>query len=307
MSPRLLGYIRLTRPANLVTALADVLAGFAISGYITCALQDRMSCLGLGIDGPNWIAISSLLIATMCLYGGGVVLNDVYDAKLDSEERPERPIPSGVVELKHARMFGFVLLIIGFALSVSVHVYSGALAFAICVFVISYNIYSKHKTWLGPINMGLCRGLNLLLGMSVIGYRSTLWWLLFLPIIYIAAITMVSQGEVHANNKKKILQAGILYGVVLAILSTLFLVSDFSIVYAAPFILFFAWNIYKPLVKAYKKNEPGNIKRAVKAGVMSLIVLNASFSAGFVSWWYGVMVLLLLPVSIFFAKRFAVT
>ena len=29
---KLIAYIRLTRPANIITAIADILAGFAVSG-----------------------------------------------------------------------------------------------------------------------------------------------------------------------------------------------------------------------------------------------------------------------------------
>jgi 4-hydroxybenzoate polyprenyltransferase len=72
---------RLMRPANIVTAYADILAGYAAVG----ATDHR--------------ALGLLMIATTGLYGGVVVFNDVFDAKLDAVERPERPIPSGGVSL----------------------------------------------------------------------------------------------------------------------------------------------------------------------------------------------------------------
>ena len=46
---------------------------------------------------------------------------------------------------------------------------------------------------------------------------------------------------------------------------------------------------------------------AVKMGVLSLIPLNASYVAGFGHWTLGLLVLLLLPISLGLAKRFAVT
>jgi 4-hydroxybenzoate polyprenyltransferase len=68
--------LQLLRPANVTTALADVLAGFAIAG--------------LG----NRAALPWLLLATAALYAGGIVLNDVFDREIDKLERPDRPIPS---------------------------------------------------------------------------------------------------------------------------------------------------------------------------------------------------------------------
>jgi 4-hydroxybenzoate polyprenyltransferase len=41
--------------------------------------------------------------------------------------------------------------------------------------------------------------------------------------------------------------------------------------------------------------------------VVTLIVLNASIAAGFAGLWYGLMVLLLLPISAGLARLFAVT
>ncbi|MGF1558237.1 MAG: ubiquinone biosynthesis protein UbiA, partial [Flavobacteriaceae bacterium] len=61
------------------------------------------------------------------------------------------------------------------------------------------------------------------------------------------------------------------------------------------------------LISAYRLNSPGNIKKAVVAGVLSLIVLDASLAAGFSFWWYGLLMLLLLPLSVFLSKLFAVT
>src|SRR5690606_10854070 len=74
-----------------------------------------------------------------------------------------------------------------------------------------------------------------------------------------------------------------------------------------PFVLLFAYLIFRPLLKALKEMEPKFIGKAVKAGVLSLIVLNAALASVFAGWIYGLIVLLLLPVSIIIAKKFSVT
>jgi 4-hydroxybenzoate polyprenyltransferase len=83
----LLPYLQMMRPANIVTAWADILVGCAIVGFV--------STQGISVVIPNVIPLVWLLLATTGLYGGGVVFNDVFDADLDRIERPERPIPSG--------------------------------------------------------------------------------------------------------------------------------------------------------------------------------------------------------------------
>ena len=111
------------RPANIVTSIADVLAGIAISGYL---LQPFLFNLQL----QN---ILLLCLSTVGLYGGGVVFNDVFDAELDKIERPERAIPSGRVTIKEATLLGIILLMIGISTSFLVNIFSGSIATAIAV------------------------------------------------------------------------------------------------------------------------------------------------------------------------------
>jgi hypothetical protein len=49
------------------------------------------------------------------------------------------------------------------------------------------------------------------------------------------------------------------------------------------------------------------IKKAVMAGVLSLVVMDACWAVGFSNWYIGIGVLLLLPVSLMLSKLFAVT
>ena len=89
------------RPANIITSVADVLAGIAISGYLANEnfFESYLSPIFL------------LIISTIGLYGGGVVFNDVFDAELDKIERPERPIPKGIISIKEASFLGIILLL----------------------------------------------------------------------------------------------------------------------------------------------------------------------------------------------------
>jgi len=176
-------YLPLTRPANLLTALADILAGLAIAGFT--------------FSGEPYVY---LLLATLGLYGGGVVLNDVFDAELDAVERPERPIPSGKVSLRSATIFGGVLLALGIMSARFFSLTSGLVALGIAVLVLLYDRNAKHSKLWGPIVMGMCRGGNLVLGIIELpAALSDYSWVGIIPIIYIGAITMISQDEVHGG------------------------------------------------------------------------------------------------------------
>lgn len=286
--------LSLTRPANLVTAVADVLAGIAIAGYFT-------------IPNFDLVPIGWLCLATIGLYGGGVVFNDVFDAELDAVERPERPIPSGVVSKQTATLLGSVLLVAGIGLAFLVNQTAGLLAIATAVAALVYDRFGKHHNLLGPLNMGLCRGLNLLLGISLIPEVVLPWaWVGLVPIAYIAAITMISRGEVHGGSATTLQFAGLLYALVIGCVAALAQQRQ-QLGTALPFLLLFGYYIFPPLWRAVKEPVGRNIGLAVRAGVLSLIVMNAAWVAAFASFPLALLVFCLLPLSRFLARIFAVT
>lgn len=294
---KLFGYLRLMRPANILTAITDIMAGIAISGFLLSGYGDTQSVL----------QFLCLIFATIGLYGGGVVFNDVFDATLDRIERPERPIPSGIISRTEAIVLGVYLLVLGVIGAFSVGELQGIIALCIAIAALVYNKWGKHHSLLGPLNMGLCRGLNLLLGISIIpASLPVTGWLAFVPVLYIAAITMISRDEVHGGKKRPLKLAAFGYAVVcLVILLEAWINS--KLLEVAPFLLVFIYLIMRPLLVAIKDPAGPNIGRAVKGGIIGLIAMNAAWAAAFASFPYALAVLALLPLSILLSRAFAVT
>ena len=285
-------YLQLMRPANITTAWADILLGAAAGGIIA----------------GNWTAVSWLILATTGLYGGGVVFNDVCDAQLDAVERPERPIPSGRASLTGAIALGTVLLSIGVAAAAMVSSQSAILAAIVAITALLYDRWGKHQTFLGPINMGMCRGGNLLLGVSAVdGAIGDRWYLALIPIVYIAAITAISQGEVYGGKK---ITGVVAIALILSVVGSIFALAtlpEYTLLTTLPFLALFIALVLPPFIKAAVDPEPLLIQTAVKAGVLSLIVLDTTIAAGFTNWIYALSILALLPLSRLLAKMFAVT
>ncbi len=285
------------RPANIITSIADVLAGVAISGFL----------LTVSLFSVQIQTVLLLCLSTVGLYGGGVVFNDVFDAELDRVERPERAIPSGRVTIKEAVFLGICLLLVGIISSFLVNRIAGYISVAIAAAALIYDKWGKHHRIIGPLNMGLCRGLNLLLGVSIVTAQLSIYWYVALvPILYIAAVTTVSRGEVHGGKSISFYIAAILYLLVFTAVVIFSIYKDKTLV-TIIFLLPFAWMIFTPLYKAFKEPSGKKIGKAVKAGVIALILLNASWAAAFGALWLALVIVLLLPLSIFLAKKFAVT
>src|SRR5690606_35264410 len=150
-------------------------------------------------------------------------------------------------------------------------------------------------------------GLNLLLGMSpFMGVIPTVWWLAMIPVIYIAAITVISRGEVHGGRRTPLVFAALLYALVVG------LITYFGVLRSGGWLgwtilLVFIFAIYRPLIKAIQTKAPLDIRKSVKYGVLSLIFMNAIWVAAAGLIGLTVFVLSLFPISIWLSKMFSVT
>lgn len=234
-------------------------------------------------------------------------MNDVFDAELDAVERPERPIPSGLITRTEASILGVSLLVAGVFFASLASVYSGLLAAAIAIAAVVYDKWGKHHSFLGPFNMGVCRGLNLMLGLSIIPAQvGEFWFLGIVPVVYIAAITMISRDEVYGGKKSTLYGAAILYALAMGGIFYISISQDQQMA-TIFFIALWAFMVFLPLQKAIQKPEGRLIGRAVKAGVLALILMNAAWASAFGFIYLALIIILLLPLSILLAKVFAVT
>ena len=236
------------------------------------------------------------------------MFNDVFDAELDAVERPERPIPSGRSSKGEAIALGLLLLVIGAIAAAQVSWLSCGLAIAIALSALLYDSVSKHSVIFGPLNMGTCRGLNLLLGISILpAMVLPLSFLAIIPILYIGAITAISQGEVSGGKQRTGVLALGLIGSVIGIVLGLSLLPNYQIWSVLPFSILFGGLTLPAFVTAARTPTPECVRTAVRAGILSLIVLDAALAGGFSGIIYGLAVLGLFPLSRGLAQLFAVT
>jgi 4-hydroxybenzoate polyprenyltransferase len=296
---KLRAFLELVRLPNLFTAAADVLAGYLTVSYV-----------GDVIYFADFIDVQRMLwlvIASVCLYAAGVVLNDYFDEPLDRVERPERPLPSGRVSRAAARRLAVGLIVFGALAAASVGPVSLGLALTIAFCAAFYDAIGK-RTAFGPLNMGLCRFLNLLLGVSAVPPllvgRLTLALLLM---VHVTGVTVVSRGEVWGGTRATpLVMVGALGTIALSLVMMDFghLLPDRSY---APFLLLFLGVVGLPLARAYSDPSPRNLGLSVKWGVLGLVLLDATFAAAFAGPLAGLAVAALIIPSILVARLFAVT
>ena len=280
-------WLELVRLPNLLTAIADVAAGWTLAG------------------GRSTTALALLCGSSVALYAGGMALNDVADAARDALERPERPIPSGRISRRSAALFAGVCLATGVALAQQVSSLAGAAALALVAAILSYDLLLK-DTPAGPANMGLCRALNFALGLSAVPAALGEQWKFCLPAwIYIGAVTAISRGEVR-GGRTIFARVGAVIATSLFIFLTL-LAARHNAWAGAVAAVAFAIAVLPSWREAAADPSPLAARNAVRAGVLGLTLVDASLAGTAGGLLPMLLIAALFPASLLFARRFWVT
>lgn len=290
-------YLELVRVPNLFTAAGDIFAGYLL----------------VTRGGVSWPHLSALVAASVCLYAGGVVLNDYFDREVDRVERPERPIPSGRVSPDAVLGIGLSLLGLGCLFAVAAGAASGGAAALLAGCILLYDARGKRIPYVGGVNMGMCRFLNVCLGASgAAGPTLEVWLGLVLPVaaivlVYIAAVTVLSAGEVWGGNRR--VAGGVFATLVAVIGAVIWMARTGRLDDPAylPFLAVFAAATLFVVGRVIREPSAWNIRRAIKTCVLSLILLDAAIVAGVAGPVLGLVVAGLMIPSIYVARLVAVT
>jgi 4-hydroxybenzoate polyprenyltransferase len=289
-------YLQLIRLPALPTAIADI----ALAALATRALPEQTLTFVL------------LCLASACLYCGGMAFNDFFDVEQDKRERPYRPIPSGRVSRRTAGFLGSVLLAagVGFAgLSALAHEPGSRaspviIAVLLVAAILSYDAWLK-RMWLGPVGMGLCRFLNVLLGLTVAGapLERAGWLLAFVVGLYIIGVTWFARTEARLSSQAALGgAAGVMLAALLLALPVPALFPSGSASPLFPYLLVaLGFLIGIPIGKAIAGPTPPQVQAAVRRSLMGLVILDAILATA-VAGTIGLLVLVLLLPILFLGR-----
>jgi 4-hydroxybenzoate polyprenyltransferase len=289
------------RLPNVFTAIADVAMGYL---FVHGSLADSRQ-------------LACLIAASALLYTAGMVLNDVFDFEVDAKERPFRPLPSGQIGLPTARALGFALLALGIVCgwlagylpgaALEMPWRSGLVATLIAAAVLAYDSWLKF-TPAGPLGMGLCRFLNVLLGMSTAGALPRAIVLGYGPAellvaagigVYIVGVTWFARSEASQSRGKVLIAAMAVMTAGVFLLGASSPYVDRLQMHQTHYWLLLALlmaTVLRRCVVAAADPVPEKVQAAVKHSILSLIWLDAATAAAASGPAYGVAIAaLLLP------------
>ncbi len=191
---RIVPWLRLVRLPNLLTAFGDSLAGASLAAALN------------GTELSFW-SVLDVCFCSVVLYMFGTIQNDWCDLPEDTRLRPERPLPNREVSVPAAALVAIACLIVALILAALTGRITFVLAFLLAVVISAYNFKLKHSLVSGAVSMGLCRGLNMLLGVSLVAITPAV----ILPVIgltlYIGFVTWLADGE----NRRQIPTRNVFY------------------------------------------------------------------------------------------------
>jgi 4-hydroxybenzoate polyprenyltransferase len=262
-------FLTLGRVSNLPTVWTNCIAGAVLA---TAAAQTiKVSPL----------ALVALLAAMTLAYIGGMFLNDAFDHRIDAIERPERPIPAGLVSPAQVYTWGFAMLAISVALvawTALGNPHSGGWmaivsAIALCGAIVLYNAWHKNNP-LSPFVMGLCR----MLVYTTAAYSVTanpaavLFAAAVALLCYLIGLTYVAKQENIGNVKNLwpllFLAAPLIYGAIINGGQTLGWIALAALA---------LWLLVA--INFVRRRNPGDIPRAVISMIAGISLVDAIFIA----------------------------
>ncbi len=292
-------------------------------------------CLAAAIVvGSQWQPVTALiptLAASLCAYWAGMILNDVVDLEEDKQTRPARPLASDRISPVIAGhvatgmlLIGPILILATTTLHASQPLWMVTAFFAAVLLSLCVRFYDSalKRTPLGPVLMGLCRTLNILMvGCTLLAVGDT--EALPKPLLvfaagiglYIMGVTVYARREEQESSPP-----GLVFGLMLEV-TGLILVGwcPFWAEESGP-----AWTLnpqggYPLLIgligaTVIQRGFAGvlhpvsrKVQLAVKHAILTLILIDAAVVLMWAGPWYGIAVVILLLPALTSAMRFRST
>ncbi|MDD4889526.1 MAG: hypothetical protein PHU85_06315 [Phycisphaerae bacterium] len=304
-------YLRLMRLPLVFTAIGDAWAVRWMGRDLADA--GRLSPFAL----PPLRDLALLAAVSFCLYGLGMVLNDVMDARRDA---PGKPIPSGGVRLRSANLFAILLAVGAISLawvyanpasvdSVPASVWVAGIA---VFMIVVYDTGAKKAPLVGLLLLGLIRAIHCQISCVAAEWcNGPVWNSLFL----FTHVTVVSWIAYGWEDKRPRIRTLTRWGLAFAVIGIDFLLFDvfnlrtvwqavagdvsstipamrflvFPLIVAAAYIIVLFSILFSPRFPT----GPDKGRMAMRLGLMWLLAYDAAFCAA-AGRWAGVVAMAVL-------------
>jgi hypothetical protein len=172
-------WLQMARVSNTPTTVSNTVAGAVL----------------VSTTAAGW-TVAAVAAAIALFYTAGMILNDVFDEAIDRRERPERPLPSGLVS-RQAALLAVIVLFVAGELLLALEGWRPVVAgLGLIGLIVLYDAWHKGNA-LSPLLMAACRLMvYVIAGLAVASALNTeLWGAAALLFVYIVGLTQVAKAE----------------------------------------------------------------------------------------------------------------
>jgi len=240
-----------------------------------------------------------LLTTTGLLFAGTMIMNDYADHKIDSVERPRRPLVSG----KISRRAALYLIIICFSIANLSALMIGETSIIISLLmtglITSYNFKLKNISVIGILVISIIRFLNIILGFSIVELSLDVLPYAIPLGIYVAGISILAKNELNTNSRDGILNKIFLAGTVTSVIYLIIQnFSETSIIFLGVFsiLIFFSLRFNRT-----------NISKIITIQILGIILLDAVIVSLNNEFVYGIILSSFIIPAYIITKKLYIT
>lgn len=271
---KILFYIKLLRPLNVITS--------AIAVIISAAIIN-------GLGDLQTLILTSVIV--MLYAAGSNALNDAIDHEIDLINRPGRPIPSGNVTINEALIISFIFFSLGTILCLQLPTIAIIIGVVIAVpLMVVYSTHLKGKNIFGNIAVSLILGMAFLFSGAAYGRILPMW----IPMTLAFGLTLIRElvkdiADIDGDQFSGLQTFPIMYGINRSIQLVVFLcvligggslIPYLNGVYGEGYVLLLVIGVEIPLamVIAFLWKNPSNSSATYCARILKFSTLMGLFA-----------------------------
>ena len=287
--------MQLARIALVFTAISNIW----LVVFISHQRPDWSGPLGHDLSLGLWLVFASI-VATG-LYAFGMILNDLLDMPKDKVLEPERPLVSGRISPGAAIVLAATALIAALGSSWALGWLSLVLCMICAGLIVFYNALAKHIPGIGLLNLGLIRGLHMMIANPLLFFCWPAW-------LSMTHVIGLSAASYRLENKRPPLAGPYIWlmtaGWAFATLGLIAWMNHHAIdsggvlLWAFPLI---ATGIFITLALRIRDRASGDReagKSIMKTGLLWLIVYDVTWLIGLQHWIGAATLIALVPAAI---------
>ncbi|RMW36940.1 MAG: hypothetical protein EA442_05820 [Candidatus Nitrosopelagicus sp.] len=280
-------YLQLVRFPGIFTAFSNVLIGYFFSLHVN----------------PESFSLPYLLVTSGMLFSAGMIFNDFFDINIDKKERPDRPLPSKKISKQNALFLGITLIVIANIFALFVGYYTLILSISMTIIILLYNYKLKFHSFFGIFSLSGIRFSNILLGFSILPFSIETFQYAFPVAIFVCGISILAKDE--ANSIKSFsVKINKIFNIITISYVFILIINNFQFVS----LMFLSLFSILSLNLFYKNHsQKSNVQKYVTFQLLSIILLDATLISIISSYYFAILVSLLLIPSYVITRKLYLT